>query len=146
MGKLRTFSAGGASKLEPSVDDFQRLMVFVHLTPVYEGRMFIRADGDDAGNDVVKKLKGKFPKLTEKQLTVFSKPQFEHFYPDIFTEKVKIALAYEDKKVRGAAKLTLLTEVLDWTRSNLVEAKSAWQISAAEPIELLNLISASLSF
>lgn len=33
-GRLRTFSAGGVTKVEPSVAEFKRLITFVHLEPV----------------------------------------------------------------------------------------------------------------
>ena len=45
-GKLRTYSAGGVDKLEPSIEDFKRLMVYVHLSETYKDSMFIRIDGD----------------------------------------------------------------------------------------------------
>ena len=80
-GKLRTFSAGGVDKLEPSIDDFKRLMVFVHLSETYRDRMFIRADGDTQGKLVLEKLKLKFPTLNETHLNIFSQEQFEHYTP-----------------------------------------------------------------
>ena len=144
-GRLRTFSSGGVDSLEPSVSDFQRLMVFIHLQPVYKDRLWVRADGDDSGIKTVEKMRSSFPQLNEVALNNFEKEQFEHFYPAQFQEKAKAALAIEDKQSKRQKKLELLIEVLEWTQANLVEAKLAWITSAKEPIELLQTIDTKLS-
>lgn len=143
-GRLRTYSAGGATNLEPSVSDFQRLVVFIHLQPVYLDRLWIRADGDGAGTEAVTKIRAAFPLLNEEALNTFSNSQFELYYPRIFQEKVNEALAIEDKRDRRKQKEELLQEVLVWTEANKDEALAAWEISAREPIELLKSIQTKL--
>jgi predicted ATPase len=140
VGKLRTFSSGGVDALGPSVADFNRLMVFVHLQPVYEGRLWVRADGDEAGKKAIDKLRTKFPNIEEQALATFNQEQFENYYPSVFSEQVKTIFQIEDKKLRQDEKKKLLQDVLDWTITNPDEAKTAWGISAAEPISLLNAI------
>jgi predicted ATPase len=137
-GKLRTYAAGGVEKLEPSVDDFLRLMVFVHLSEAYNGKMFVRADGDPAGKQVLEKLKRKFSSMDETTLNIFSKEQFERYYPDRFMDEVNTVLAIDDKRTRQNAKTELLKKVLEWSLNNQEIAKTEWAKSAAEPIELLN--------
>lgn len=143
-GRLRTFSAGGVGSLEPSVSEFQRLVTFVHLTPVYQDRLWVRADGDEDGRKIIENLQQKFPYLSNPRANVFSQAQFERFYPDCFNDKVEQVLSIPDKQVKRREKAVLLREVLDWTRENEAEALAAWAKSAAEQLELLAMIEAAL--
>ena len=136
-GRLRTYSADGAGNLAPSVFEFQRLIVFVHLQPVYQNRIWIRADGDKAGIDAVDKIREKFPALDADALAAFRKPQFEEYYPECFQEEVCEVLAIADQQVKRKRKTKLLHEVLEWTEANGAEAKAAWALSADEPIKFL---------
>ena len=144
-GKLRTYSAGGVEKVEPSIDDFQRLMTFVHLSEVYHDRMFVRVDGDQRGQTVVEKLKTRFPRLNDEHLAAFSLPQIEHYYPSVFADKVSAILGITDRKRKMLAKNELLTEVLGWTAQDLRATIPEWRSSAKELIELLRLIERKIS-
>lgn len=139
-GKLRTYSAGGVDNLEPSVSEFQRLVVFVHLQPVYTDRLWIRADGGDAGVAIIIRMRASFPSLNEESLSTFEKAQFEHYYPEQFQKAANEVLAIEDKQKKRRRKTALLQEVLDWTAANADDARAAWEISAHEPIQLLHSI------
>jgi predicted ATPase len=143
-GRLRTYAAGGATKLEPSVSEFQRLVVFIHLQPVYKDRLWIRADGDAAGEGAVMKIREAFAYLNEDALSTFGKAQFELYYPLFFQEKVNEVLAIEDKRNRSKQKAELLQEVLIWTETHKDQARAAWEISAQEPIKLLQSIRTKL--
>lgn len=143
-GRLRTFAAGGVNNLEPSVAEFRRLITFVHLQPAYEGRLWVRADGDDAGLKVVESMRQTFPDFDETVLTSFAQSQFEYYYPEQFRVVADQTLAIPEKQQRRRAKIALLEEVLIWTKENKEEAKLAWEISAAEPINLLKLIAKTL--
>lgn len=143
-GKLRTYSAGGVTRLEPSVDDFKRLMVFIHLSETYHERMFVRADGDNAGKSVASNLKQSFQSLDEKYIGTFSKENFEDYYPAIFAADSKAALEISDKRAKQQAKAILLQQVLEWTLQNPDLAHAEWKESATEPIELLNEIANSI--
>ena len=139
-GKLRTFSAGGVSNLEPTVSEFQRLIAFVHLNPVYRDRLWVRADGDDPGKAMVASIEAKFPYLAAPKAATFSKPQFELFYPEVFAERVAQTLALANKKERRSGKTNLLAEVIQWSLENKDDARAAWAKSAAEQILLLEEI------
>jgi predicted ATPase len=143
-GRLRTFAAGGVNDLEPSVAEFRRLIVFVHLLPVYEGRLWARADGDEAGVNAISKMKISFPNFDDETLATFEKLQFEEYYPAHFADEVKTALSIVDKVARRKAKTALLLRVLAWTNDNPDEANCAWETSAAEIITLLKLISGKI--
>ena len=98
-GLLRTFSSAGASSLEPSVAEFRRLVVFVHLQELYKGRIWVRADGDDAGKKAVAEIQAAFPDMGADTLSTFAEPDFEKYYPSEFAEKVGKVLAVTEKKL-----------------------------------------------
>lgn len=143
-GRLRTFATNGVANLESSVSEFRRLITFVHLQPAYEGRLWVRADGDEAGLAVIDKMRETFADYDDNVLATFQQPQFELYYPQNFQEAVQQALALQDKRAKMAAKTSLLNDVLDWTNENADAAKAAWAASAAEPLELLSSISNKL--
>lgn len=144
QGKLRTFSAGGIAALEPSVADFQRLMVFIHLQPVYQNRLWVRVDGDKIGNEIVAKMRLNFPYFSNQELNIFTQTQFEYYYPEIFQEKAKTAIEMTNNKHKRSQKLDLLKEVLAWSKACATDAKVAWVTSAAEPIALLKSIASKI--
>lgn len=139
-GRLRTFSAAGVDNLEPTVAEFRRLITFVHLQPVYEGRIWVRADGDEAGVRVITKMQGVFPNLGADALAYFEQPQFEHYYPVKFADAIVQTLAVTDKRQRRDAKAVLLNQVVEWTSNNADEAKVAWADSAVEVIKMLKAV------
>jgi predicted ATPase len=139
-GRLRTFSAAGVDNLEPTVAEFRRLITFVHLQPVYDGRIWVRADGDAAGTAVIAKMQDVFPNLDVDALACFEQPQFEHYYPAQFADAIVQALEVPDKRQRREAKATLLNQVVEWTSNNVDEAKAAWAESADEVIKILKVV------
>ena len=145
QGRLRTFSAGGVTNLEPTITEFQRLITFVHLEPVYRDRMWIRVDGDEPGQKMIEKVVTMFPYLAPPRSGTFSKPQFEMYYPARFTDEVQAALNISDKLQRRTAKAKMLLKVVEWSFQNESEARSAWASSAAEQIELLRQVGKTLT-
>lgn len=143
--RLRTYSAGGVTNIEPRFIDFQHLVTFIHLEPAYKGRVWIRTDGDDPGRDAVAQLRQKFSYLDEETCKTFTAPAFENYYPSKFRESVVSVLAIKDKKQRKDMKLRLLRDVLAWTEQNLQIAKEAWRQSADEPIQLLKGIEQAIA-
>ena len=141
--RLRTFSAGGVTNVEPSITEFKRLVTFVHLEPVYRGRMWVRVDGDEEGERTVAHLRETFDHLDERSAATFKERNFEKYYPARFREKVDAALGLP-KKERNAAKDALRKEVLEWSNDNGEDARAEWAESAKEPIELLHQISGEL--
>jgi hypothetical protein len=66
---LRTYSAKGVTNVAPSLAEFQRLIVFIHLQPVYDGRLWVRVDGDEPGKEVIAGLREKFLVMKKMPLT-----------------------------------------------------------------------------
>jgi predicted type IV restriction endonuclease len=145
QGRLRTYSAGGVSNVEPGISEFQRLIVFVHLQPVYQGRLWVRVDSNEEGKQVVESLHNKFAYLTHETCDLFSSDAFERYYPKVFQEKATEVLGISDRRARQSAKIELLLSVLSWTKANENVALQEWSTSAAEPIELLRAIKAKLA-
>jgi predicted ATP-dependent endonuclease of OLD family len=143
-GRLRTFSTGGVSNVEPSIGDFQRLVTFVHLQPAYEGRLWVRVDGDASGAAVIARLRERFGYLTDDKCAAFSETDFERYYPAEFQEVAGEAIADKNKTGKREKKAALLKKVLTWTRENPEAAKALWMASAAEPIALLNTVAAEM--
>ncbi len=142
--RLRTYACGGVSNVEPTVADFQRLVTFIHLQPAYEGRLWIRLDGDQRGINTVAQIRGKFPYLTDETCAVFNNADFELYYPGRFDAEVARVLAIQDRQAKRSAKTALLSQVLTWTSENTEEARTAWSESAGEVIETLQTISRRL--
>jgi predicted ATPase len=136
-GKLRTFSAGGVTNVEPSISEFKRLITFIHLEPVYRERLWVRVDGDDIGIKTIAHLKKSFDHLDENSAAAFKEANFEKYYPIRFQEHANAALTHTDKAARKAAKADLLQKVLDWSKENEADARKEWSESAKEQIELL---------
>ena len=145
QGRVRTFSSAGVNNMDRSLDDFTRLITFTHLEPVYQGKIWIMLDGDPAGLDTLEKIKKRFNGAFDNHALCFSEEQFERFYPSIFQEKVTNALSISDKQSRNAAKRDLLFEVLKWSADNTAQAKAAWAVSAAGPIQHLQKLAKDLT-
>ena len=144
-GRIRTFAAGGTGNLEPSLADFQRLTTYLHLQPIYKGKLWIRADGDPSGKEVISKIRDKFDYLSEDECSYFKEENFEKYYPAHFKAEVDEVLAIAEKQARRSAKTALLLKVLNWTDDNATEARVNWQKSAAEVLSFLKLISETLN-
>lgn len=142
-GRIRTFSAVGVSNIEPTIAEFTRLVTFVHLEPAYHGRMWVRVDGDEEGERTVAHLRKTFDHLDDRSASTFKERNFEKYYPVRFQERVDAILELP-KKERNAAKDTLRSEVLEWSRKNVEDAKAEWAQSANEQIELLRDICSAL--
>jgi hypothetical protein len=139
-GRLRTYSSAGADQLAPKIASFVSLVTFIHLEPVYHGRVWVRADGDTRGKEAVADVRKAISWMSEEACTTFNETSFERYYPAQFAEAANAALSEKDKKKRNAAKHQLLQTVLKWTKECGDDATKAWTSSASEPIELLHFI------
>jgi hypothetical protein len=144
LTRLRTLAAGGTSGVEPTFEDFRRLMLFAHLEPVYRNATWVRVDGDKSGKDVVARLKGKYPTWQEDRFACFPEPQFETFYPTCFSDKVARALALSNSNDRRDAKKTLLDEVRLWLDEDDARGRIALRESASLVIDDLKRIEQQL--
>jgi hypothetical protein len=141
--RLDRSSAGGTGKLEPTLDDFNRLFLFTHLQPSYQNRAWIVPDGDPSGKQAVKKLTEKYTSWPKDHFRTWSANDFEYYFPEHFTSAVEEALS-EIGKERRAAKGALLDEVKRYCDGEPEQAKESFEASASEVIDFLKKIEMTL--
>lgn len=140
-GKVRTIAAKGANDLSPKFNDFHRLFLYIHMTPIYRNRAWVLADGDEAGRSNIEKLKEQFETDWDSEHFInFQEPNFERYYPDIFQNKVSEIMEIKDRKVKQERKEALLREVINWAFQNPEDAKVKFAQSASEIIDILKKI------
>lgn len=142
--RLRTLAASGTSRLEPIMQDYLELFLFAHLEPMYRGRAWVIADGDESGVSVIENLKLKFSGWPADRFINFDRADFELYYPPLFKEEAERALSGTDKRMRREAKRLLLNKVLGWIAEDEVAAREAFSQSAAEVIDKLQAIEEDL--
>ena len=144
LSRIRTLSTRGADQIQPTFEDFNRLVRFTHLEESYRNAAWVRVDGDKKGIEIVNKLKVDYPTWKSDRFSSFNKPQFEHYYPIEFQEKVRCTFEIQDKKERTQAKKLLSAEVRNWLDADEKRGREALEISAAEIISDLKKIEQQL--
>ncbi len=139
LSRVRTIAAGGTSKAEPMFEDFRRLFLFTHLEQPYRGRAWVVVDGDDLGQDVVKKLQGKYRDWPADHFRTWTEEDFESYYPSRYASQVKTIAELPHDKKQGPKK-ALLDEVKAWCDSEPEVARGEFEASAAEVIAFLHEI------
>ncbi|MCX6152566.1 MAG: AAA family ATPase [Candidatus Kapabacteria bacterium] len=147
IGKLRTISSGGISKVTNRLEALVSMFIYQHLTPIYKNKAWIMIDGDAEGRKYHKEFLDSFCENSDDQwnrenFILLREFNFEKYYPEQFQEAVDIALS--DKNIKREKKKELLKIVIEWTESNIEEAKKQFAISAKEIIDILKNISEKL--
>lgn len=144
LSRVRTLAANGTSNVEATFADFDRLMRFAHLEPIYSKAAWVRVDADDSGRDVVEKLRNGYKTWDADRFGCFSREQFEYYYPAHFAEKVEQALTIRDRQQKRQAKRALLEEVRAWLDEDNERGRTALAASAKDVIDELQRIEAQL--
>lgn len=145
VGKLRTIAANGVDAVEPRFDAFNNLFLFVHLEDIYRNCAWVVLDGDEAGVKVTESFRCKYRNSwREDRFLNFSKSDFEHYYPVRYSRECQEALEISDKQAKRAEKKALLDRVIVWIEQDHVTAKEEFETSAAEVIEILQMIEKTL--
>lgn len=145
VGKLRTLSARGTSRIEATFEDFSRLFLYAHLEEVYKERAWVIVDGDASGEAVVERLRQQFGGTwPSEHFRTLSQPHFEHYYPERFQTRVRDVLALPHGASRQTGKERLLYEVIDWIGNDESEAKAEFFQSASDVISVLKQIASTL--
>lgn len=146
MGNVRTLAVGGISNVEATFEDFQRLFLFTHLEERCRGRAWVVVDGDAVGIAAIEKLRARYAGAwSERHFRTWSQPSFEYYYPEQFQSSVAAVLQVPDKQARREAKAALLQEVLDWIADDHTAARTAFEVSCAEVIDLLREVAVTLA-
>lgn len=145
--QIRTFSAGGASKILTKFEDFDRLFVYLHLEKTYKNRVWVLIDGGEEENKIVNQLRSKYAATgwKESNFSQFSEHNFEKYYPEIFKDEVERVLKITDKQAKRQAKNKLLAQVKSWIAADEASAKAQFKESAKEVIQKLKEISKQLN-
>jgi energy-coupling factor transporter ATP-binding protein EcfA2 len=143
LTRIRTLSTGGADAVEPTFNDFNRLVRFTHLEEAYRNKGWVRVDGDSKGVDIIVRLKNSYSTWEPNRFATYKESQFEKYYPHVFAEEVRSALGQEGQKRREAKKL-LLEKVRAWLDEDRARAEDALKESADEIIKDLQVIAKQL--
>lgn len=143
-GRLRTISASGLSRVELTYDALHYTYLYLHLSPIYQNKSWIRIDEGKASGEIIAKLKTKYGVGSDTKFMMYQKPDFELYYPEPFQAEVVTALANRDKGSKREAKKALLLKVVDWALANPSLAKAEFEKSAIEVITDLQSIERQL--
>jgi AAA15 family ATPase/GTPase len=143
IDKLATIEAKGIGNVESTFHDFYRLLVFIHTSKIYKEKAWVVVDGDKPGHEVIEKLKKTFDWAPD-YFRVFSKPNFEDFYPKRFSAEVNKILAMASGREKNRQKGEIAKKVLIWVSENQSQAKIDFQESASEVISFLKEIESAL--
>lgn len=141
---LSVVAAGGVDKVEPTFEDFRRLILYSHLQHAYQRKTWVRVDGDKGGHNVVDRLHEAYKEWPADRFQAFGAEQFERYYPAEFQEQASEVLSLTNRPEKREAKQRLLKEVLVWLRADPVRGKAALEASAGEVIADLRAIEAEL--
>jgi predicted ATP-dependent endonuclease of OLD family len=145
LSRIRTLSTAGVTNIQPTFEDFHRLVRFTHLEEAYKNKAWVLVDGDASGKEIVKKLQTTYKSWHSNQFQCFSHAQFEHYYPDFFADEVKKTFEITDKKAQRDAKWELLKNVKAWLEEDKSRGKAALKESAKEIITHLKEIEKTLT-
>ncbi|AGZ46712.1 ATP-dependent nuclease [Actinoplanes friuliensis] len=137
---LRTVAASGVSRIRPMFRDIQEMFLFAHLEKIYKGRVWVIADGDEAGREATDQLKKSYKTWDPSHFANWDKDNFEFYYPSDFAEDVSRVLAIGDGVKKKAAKGKLVEKVWAWIRADEARARTAFESSAAPVIDTLRAI------
>jgi predicted ATPase len=141
VGKLRTVSARGTSRVNATFEDLSRLFLYAHLEPVYQERAWVLVDGDDTGKDAVSQLRKQFGATWPSvHFQTLSRSDFEEYYPKRFEDQVNEALDVPHGSRRQDAKAALLRDVAGWIDRDELQARREFELSAFEIVEFLRMI------
>lgn len=146
-GKLRTIAAHGVDNVPIKFEDFNKLFLFTHRAAMYKNKAWVVVDNGTRGVEIIEELKKRYMAggWQEGHFRLFSKNDFEEYYPSDFQDRVGEILQRPDGAHKQAEKKKLLQSVLEYINNNGQDAKEAFAQSAAEVIDLLLSIEKALN-
>jgi hypothetical protein len=141
-GRLRTIAAHGVDNVPIKFEDFNKLFLFTHRASMYKNKAWVVVDNGTRGNEIIEGLKEKYMPggWKEEQFRLFSKGDFEEYYPKDFQGEVSLILQKSDGQRKQEEKRTLLYRVLEYIEKDEETAREAFGKSACDVIELLQTI------
>ncbi|MBD2665656.1 hypothetical protein B6N60_04548 [Richelia sinica FACHB-800] len=147
QGRINTFSTKGIDKVITKFDDFNNIFVFLHLQPAYKNLAWVIVDGGPKEKEIIEQLKTKYTPSgwNANNFLQFSEHEFEKYYPERFELQIEHIIQMPNGKHKQQKKKDILEEVIKWVYENPEQAKSAFQESASEVIDILKNIQLSVS-
>jgi hypothetical protein len=141
-GRLRTIAAHCVDNVPIKFEDFNKLFLFTHRASMYKNKAWVVVDNGNRGNEIIEKLKEKYVPggWKEEQFRLFSKEDFEEYYPEDFQDEVTRILQKPDGQHKQEEKRKLLNSVLEYIKKDEQTAREAFGKSAREVIKLLQEI------
>lgn len=143
LSRVRTLATGGNSGIEPTFDDFNRLILFTHLEEAYRDCAWVLVDGDADGRGIVERLRSRYSGWSSDRFEYFDQDQFENYYPAPFSDRAAAALALSGQEKRNAKK-ALLEDLRKWLDEDEDRGRAELEGSAAPVIEHLRRIESQL--
>jgi hypothetical protein len=100
-------------------------------------------DGDETGKHVVAKLRAKYSTWPAGHFATFERSNFEFYYPERFRNQAAAALNKPHNK-KPDAKKALCDEVQGWCDASPDQARTEFEASASEVIDILRGIEKKL--
>ncbi len=109
---------------------------------MYKNKAWVVVDNGTKGNEIINELKKRYMPdgWKEEQFRLFSKEDFEEYYPEDFQQDVTAVLQKPSGQHKQAAKKELLEKALTYLNEDEQRARAAFEQSAREAIELLQEI------
>lgn len=144
LAKFKTFSARTITQIKDKFDAFNSLFVYLHLTNVYKNKAWVIVDAGSEEKEVVDKFKNYYVKhgWSENNFQQWGRHDFEEYYPEQFQDRVA-EIIKAPKKDRPKLKAELLHDVKAWIVANPKLAKSEFEKSAKEVIQILENINSN---
>lgn len=145
-GKLRTIAAHGVDNVPIKFEDFNKLFLFTHRASMYKNKAWVIVDNGAKGQEIIQELRRRYTAggWKEEQFRLFSKNDFEEYYPAVFQDEVVRILQKPDGSHRQAEKKKLLDSVLDYIKDDEEKARAGFEQTASEVIELLRQLEKAL--
>jgi len=123
--------------------------LYLHLTPVYEKRIWVLIDAGERENQVIERLRLNFKSWPPDHFDQFGEHDFEKYYPSCFQEEAEKILKLPDnseeaKKKKQEEKHKLREKVMTWIEEDMDRAKQEFATSAQEVIDKLKNIECRL--
>lgn len=139
LSRIRILGGTGNDSVEPTFEDFRRLLLYSHLESVFNNSTWVRVDGDQKGREIIERLRIKYSSWKQNRFGVYLNTDFEHYYPKEFGAEVQHVLSLKGKE-KYDKKGVLLRKVVAWLDEDPERGKRALAQSAAEIIEDLKSI------
>jgi len=95
--RLKSFgivSSGGVTNVETSFEALHKTVLFVHLSPTYKNKVWVRVDGGEREKGIIERLRTSYSGYPIDRFGQFSQEDFERYYLLNFRTRSQISLRF----------------------------------------------------